>query len=443
MASGPDRVIVAIVGSGPAGLSAAAHAARLGLSHVLIEKTDHLSDTIFKYQKGKHVMATPSNLVLRADLDFDAGAREEILGIWDRQIGEQAVNVRYNAEVTAITGDKGDFTIAIKGGEPVLAQNVVLAIGTQGNPNLLRVPGGNMAHVQYQLDDPGEYFDEHITVVGSGDAGIENALGLAADPAQRNVVTILNRGTDFARAKGANVKLLQAAEDDGRIIVMRETSPAEVRGGELVLETRDGEQVIACNRIIARTGSRPPRDFVEAIGVTFASEERDAFPALTPTFETSKPGVFVIGALAGYPLIKHCMNQGYDVIEFLNGNTALKPADQPILEEKFAALPGRQPVEHWLQVIGGNVSIFQDLSPLQLRELLLDSTVRVFEPGAVVFTRNEPGSSMFAIVEGSVAVEVNPADASITVPIEQGSIFGEVGLISGRQIGRASCRERV
>lgn len=435
MASGPDRVSVAIVGSGPAGLSAAAHAARLGLSHVLIEKTDHLSDTIFKYQKGKHVMATPSNLVLRADLDFDAGAREQILGIWDRQIGEQAVNVRYNAEVTAITGEKGNFAIAIKGGEPVLAQNVVLAIGTQGNPNLLRVPGGNLAHVQYQLDDPGEYFDEHITVVGSGDAGIENALGLAADPAQRNVVTILNRGTDFARAKDANVKLLQAAEDDGRIIVLRETSPAEVRGSELVLETRDGEQVIACNRIIARTGSRPPRDFVEAIGVTFSSEERDAFPALTPTFETSKPGVFVIGALAGYPLIKHCMNQGYDVIEFLNGNTALKPADQPILEEKFAGLPGRQPVEHWLHVIGGNVSIFQDLSPLQLRELLLDSTVRVFDPGEVVFTRNEPGSSMFAIVEGSVAVEVNPADASITVPIEQGSIFGEVGLISGRPRG--------
>jgi cGMP-dependent protein kinase 2 len=218
MASGPDRVVVAIVGSGPAGLSAAAHAAKLGLSHVLIEKTDHLSDTIFKYQKGKHVMATPSNLVLRADLDFDAGARETILGLWDQGISAGAVNVRYNAEVAAITGDKGDFTITIKGGEPVLAQNVVLAIGTQGNPNLLRVPGGNMAHVQYQLNDPGEYFDEHITIVGSGDAGIENALGLAADPAQRNVVTILNRTSDFSRAKAANVKLLMAAEDEGRII---------------------------------------------------------------------------------------------------------------------------------------------------------------------------------------------------------------------------------
>ena len=42
----------------------------------------------------------------------------------------------------------------------------------------------------------------------------------------------------------------------------------------------------------------------------------------------------VIGALAGYPLIKHCMNQGYDVVEFINGNTALKPADEPLLEGK-------------------------------------------------------------------------------------------------------------
>lgn len=439
MASGQDRIQVAIVGSGPAGLSAAGHAAQLGMSHVLIEKTDHLSDTIFKYQKGKHVMATPSNLVLRSDLDFDAGSRENILGIWDQQIADHTVNVRYNAEVTAITGEQGNFTIEIKGGDPILAENVVLAIGTQGNPNLLRIPGAEMPHIQYQLDDPGEYFDEHITVIGSGDAGIENALGLAADPAQRNVVTILNRRDSFARAKGANVKLLEEAEADGRISVRRETSPQEVRvgenGGELVLDTRDGEEVILCDRIIARTGSQAPRKFVEAIGIDFTSEERDAFPQLTPTFETTKNGVHVIGALAGYPLIKHCMNQGYDVIEFLHGNTDLKPADQPILEEKFAALPGNKPVEHWLDVFGSKVRIFEELSPLQLRELMLDSKVHSYAAGETVFTRNEPGSSMFAIAEGSVVVEVNPADPSVTVPIEEGSIFGEVGLISGRRRG--------
>ncbi len=439
MADQPIRVQVAIVGSGPAGLSAAAHASAKGMRHVLIEKTDHLSDTIFKYQKGKHVMATPSNLVLRSDLDFDAGKREAILETWDRQIEEGKVDVLYNAEVTAITGESGAFTLEMKGREPIQAEFVVLAIGTQGNPNLLRIPGAELPLIQYQLDDPGEYYDEHITVIGSGDAGIENALGLAADAAQANIVSILNRGDSFARAKGANVKLLEEAEADGRIFVRRETSPAEVRmgeqGGELVLDTRDGQETIRCDRIIARTGSKPPRGFVEAIGVDFTSEERDAFPALTPSFETTKNGVHVIGALAGYPLIKHCMNQGYDVIEFLSGNTDLKPADQPILEEKFAGLPGNKPVEHWLEVFGDNVVIFEELSPLQLRELLLDSTVHYHEPGEVVFTRNDPGSSMFAIAQGSVAVEVNADDPSITVPIEQGSIFGEVGLISGRRRG--------
>ncbi len=426
---------VAIVGSGPAGLSAAAHAAAKGMSHVLLEKTDHLSDTIFKYQKGKHVMATPSHLVLRADLDFDAGKREVILETWDRQIADNKVEVMLDAEVSAIKGKTGDFTITLARGATVRARAVVLAIGTQGNPNLLRLPGADLPHVQYQLDDPTEYIDEHITVIGSGDAGIENALGLAADAAQGNVVTILNRSTDFARAKSANVKLLMEAESEGRMFIRRETTPAEVKPGELVLDTRDGQETIRCDRIIARTGSKPPRAFVEGAGVNFTSEEREAFPALSPAFESTTPGIYVIGALAGYPLIKHCMNQGYDVIEFLAGNTDLKPADEPILEEKFGPLPGNRSVDEWLALFGRTVVILQELSVLQLRELMIDLRAHYFQAGDVIFERNAPGSSMFAIAQGSVAVQVNPADPSITVPIGEGSIFGEVGLISGRRRG--------
>lgn len=459
-----DRYRIAIVGSGPAGLSAAAHAAQLGLSHVLLEKTDHLSDTIFKYQKGKHVMATPSQLVLRSDCDFDAGKREAILDIWNRQAAEYKVNVAYNSEVKAIEGAKGAFRLTLANKQVIEADNVIMAIGTQGNPNTLRAPGAGKTPkpvIQYQLDDPGEYVDEHITVVGSGDAGIENALGLAADAAQGNVVTILNRGADFARAKGANVKLLMEARDQGRIRVMTETSPAEVRDGELLLDTRDGQEAIPCDRIIARMGSAAPRDFVEGCcatfeekevtgrdgktsvrkvivpgtGVEFTSADREAFPRLSPQFESAVPGIFVIGALAGYPLIKHCMNQGYDVVEFINGNTSLKPADEPILEAKFKALPGNRSVDEWLETLRANVTILNDLSPLQMREFMLDSEARFYRKGEVVFERDAPGSSLFAIATGGALVEVNPTDPSITVPVPQGSIFGEVGLISGRRRG--------
>ncbi len=430
-----DKFRVVIIGSGPAGMSAAGRAAQLKLKHVLLEKTDHLSDTIYKYQKGKHVMATPSQLVLRSDMDFDAGKREAILETWDAQTASHGVNVMYNAEPVKIEGDEGNFIITLKNGETVQAETIVMAIGTQGNPNLMRCPGGDNKLVQYQLDDPGEYYDEHITVIGSGDAGIENALGLAADAAQNNVVTILNRSAEFARAKKANVKLLMEAGEQGKIMIRNETSPAEVKDGELVLETRDGQEVIKCDRIIARMGSAPPRKFVEECGIEFTSEDREAYPKLSPAFESTKKGIYVIGALAGYPLIKHCMNQGYDVIEFINGNSDLKPADEPILEAKFRDLPGRRSVDEWLEFFRSNVTILNDLSPLQMREFMLDSEPQSYERGEVIFEKNDPGSSLFAIAQGSVAVEINADDPSITVPIEQGSIFGEVGLISGRRRG--------
>ena len=68
-------------------------------------------------------------------------------------------------------------------------------------------------------------------------------------------------------------------------------------------------------------------------------------------------------------------------------------------------------------------------------EVLSVPPAKFFAPGEVIFERNAPGSSLFGIASGSVAVEVNPADPSITIPIEAGSIFGEVGLISDRRRG--------
>jgi len=443
---------IAIVGSGPAGLSAAARAARLGLSHVLLEKTNHLCDTIYKYQKGKHVMATPSQLVLRSDLKFEAGKREKVLGTWDEMTAGHEVNVKTDAEIASITGEEGNFTLKTKAGETITADTVILAIGTQGNPNLVRCPVGEGAVVQYQLDDPGEYIDEHITVIGAGDAGIENALGLAADPEQRNVVTIVNRSADFATAKDANVKALVAAEGEGRIAIQRETTASRIEQGWITFDTRDGELKIECDRVIARMGSAPPRAFVEACcadfeekdgkrsivagtGIQFSSPDRISYPILSPTFESSVPGIYVIGALAGYPLIKHCMNQGYDVIEFINGNTGLKPADEPILEAKFATLPGTRSVEEWLAFLRGRVSILNEMSMLQMREFMLDSDPVAYRAGEIVFERNEPGSSLFAIADGAVEVEVDPANPDIRVTVPQGSIVGEVGLISGRKRG--------
>ena len=83
---------IAVVGSGPGGKCAGAQAAALGASHVLLESSPHLSYTIFRYQKGKHVMDEPGVLPLRGGggLEFVAGTREDILDKWSE--GVQANN---------------------------------------------------------------------------------------------------------------------------------------------------------------------------------------------------------------------------------------------------------------------------------------------------------------------------------------------------------------
>ena len=125
-------VDVAIVGSGPAGLSAAAHAAAKGMNHVLLEKTDHLSDTIYKYQKGKHVMATPSHLVLRADLDFDAGKREAILDTWNRQIADHKVTVQLNELTTALASSPLEGLDVAAATQPALDAAAAVVGGAAG-----------------------------------------------------------------------------------------------------------------------------------------------------------------------------------------------------------------------------------------------------------------------------------------------------------------------
>src|ERR1700740_3648949 len=110
-----------IVGAGPGGMSAAAHASQQGMSHVLLEAGGAHANTIQQYQRHKHVMAEPSVLPLRSDMEFAAGRREAILDTWQRGLEQAKVNIRYRCEVSAIRGARGNFEISVKSGRVIRA----------------------------------------------------------------------------------------------------------------------------------------------------------------------------------------------------------------------------------------------------------------------------------------------------------------------------------
>ena len=226
-----ERHQLVIMGSGPAGLSAGARAAERGLGYVVLERRERFAETIQKYQRGKFVMATPDVLPLHGDSDisFTAGSREQVLDGWGQRIAERGIGLRYGAERTRIKGQRGAFAIELKDRSEIEAAQLVLAIGVQGNLRGLDVPGAELPLVQYQLDDPDEYAGETIVVVGAGDAAIENALALA----KQNRVIIVNRRSEFARAKTGNLNAIEKAIESGRIECVYDAAPERVEPGAI------------------------------------------------------------------------------------------------------------------------------------------------------------------------------------------------------------------
>ena len=439
----PANVRLAIIGAGPAGIAAAVRAAEHGIQHVLYERSV-LANTIVKYQKGKLVMAEPAQLPLQADLKvvFEEGVREQVLEWWSDAMAGVGAELVEACEILSIEGEKGAFKIRARdggGARTIDATHIVLAIGVQGDLRKFGVPGDDQPWVTYQLDDPRDHEDKRVVVVGVGDAGIENALALAENG---NEVTIVNRRDEIDRAKPMNRAAIEAKIKSGEINYLTNASADRFETNCAVFRTKDGAETrVECDLVIGRLGATPPRTFLESVGVEFPSADRESIPDVSESYESNVPGLYMVGALVGYPLIKNCLNQGFEVVEHILGEP-VKPADEPVLASKFREVEGS--VSDVLARIQETVPTFGPLTSVQLRSLMFESKLRVEAPGTVIYRRADFDNTFFSILEGDVELTfLDNSDPTIPEDLRQerrssrgsGQFFGEDGLISGRRRG--------
>jgi thioredoxin reductase len=132
----------------------------------------------------------------------------------------------------------------------------------------LGVPGEELAKVAYSLPQPLACSDKDILVVGSGDAAIRTALMLAH--ARRNRVTLSYRGDQFQRAAMRLRLLLDAAEKEGALRVLRNSEVMTITPDSVVLNVAGNPAEIPNDLIFILIGVELPQEMKYSMGIGMA-----------------------------------------------------------------------------------------------------------------------------------------------------------------------------
>ena len=106
----PDTTEVAIIGAGPAGLSAAEAAAQAGLDYIVIEKGT-IANTIRQYPVGRTMFSTPNEVEMHHGAlkpVREKPTREEMLSHYIHFVLDLDLKINTDEEVVSVQGNIDD-----------------------------------------------------------------------------------------------------------------------------------------------------------------------------------------------------------------------------------------------------------------------------------------------------------------------------------------------
>lgn len=262
-------VDVAIVGSGPAGLSAGLEALRRGLSYVVIEQGS-LADTVRKYPRHKLLLAEPVAIPLYGDLWIADASKETLLQVWETIVANTGLVVHTGARVENIHREGAMFRLET----PVAtyhARRVVLAMGRRGSPRRLGVQGEELGKVFYDIVEMEAFAGKRMLVVGGGDSAVESVMGLVNQ--QETDVVLSYRGESFSRVKERNREKIEKAIAAGRVKTLFGSQIREIRPDVVVLEHEGNTTILPNDYTVIRIGGDAPYAFLERLGVRIVQKD--------------------------------------------------------------------------------------------------------------------------------------------------------------------------
>ena len=258
-----------IVGAGPAGISAGLTAIEHHLKYKLIEQESSLGGAVFHYPRNKVAMTAPVRLSLIGKIKFNEVQKEKLLEFWQGVVDKTGLRIHFRECMEGIDRDGEGFRVRTSQGE-YRTRSVLLALGRQGTPRKLGVPGEESPKVVYRLVDPAQYAGQAVLVVGGGDSAVEAALALSAESGTD--VTLSYRSAAFSRIKQKNRLALDAAQRSGAVRVELESTVQAIEADAVQLETKAGPARLRNEAVIVCAGGLLPTPLLQKAGIRFATK---------------------------------------------------------------------------------------------------------------------------------------------------------------------------
>ncbi len=276
MINAPQRFDVVILGTGPAGLQAAIHAARRKVSVLVMGK--EAKSSLFKHQIENFCCI----FKLNGDEMITAGRQQAA------NFGTQFMD----QDVLRIQAMDHEFEIEVESGATVQAKTIILATGTARKQ--LGVPGEKSLlgkGVSYCVDCDGNFYrSQNVAVVGGESAAVDGALTL----------------TDIAQSVHLVYQKLEVADDmkakldSSTVICHPGVKVASIEGDQEVksLALSDGQQ-LDVSGVFIEQGAKGIMELATNLGIMLDAEMK--YIAADKQQATNIPGVYAAGDVCGPP----------------------------------------------------------------------------------------------------------------------------------------------
>jgi len=251
-------VPLTIIGGGPAGISAAIWASRLGFKPLLLEQEEHL---------GGQVRHIKSPIVDYVGQIFDNG--EILTEQMTRHLAQFAIDVRTGVRVENITDDDAIYTISVSGMDRSRLTTRAVIIATGAKPRRLNIPGFETVEQDQHLStakDAPIFSGKRVAIIGGGDRAVEGAVNVG--PYAHSVHLIVR--SDELRARR---RLVEKLSGTSNITVHTRTQVREIistpNGKRLtLLHEKAGVSSLTVDYVLSRIGMSPvlPSGTKERVG---------------------------------------------------------------------------------------------------------------------------------------------------------------------------------